>query len=107
VRKCGFIEKEGQIFKTWKNRYFVLSNGVFTYYVSPSSTSPYGNNQRGEVSSLGGKSLKVDGVMLSVVGGSCRDINLKIPSASERDEWIDALRQHIAYKTRLEAQGQR
>lgn len=43
----GFIVKQGQIVKNWKNRYFVLDKGILRYFESPSMSHDI-KKQKGE-----------------------------------------------------------
>ena len=48
--KVGWINKEGHIFKSWNQRWFVLNKGVLRYYKSAMETFPYGQGLKGEIS---------------------------------------------------------
>ena len=41
-QKTGNMKKEGGLFKTWKQRFFVLSGNGLYYYETSSSSSPKG-----------------------------------------------------------------
>ena len=96
VRHMGFIYKQGQVVKNWNNRYFVLDDGSLTYFEKPLSEPPFGQNEKGKVPTLKGKSLKVEGDIVTLTGGDSRDIALKFIEAKEKDAWVAALNAHIA-----------
>jgi hypothetical protein len=125
--KRGMILKCGHIVQSWKNRYFVLSEGIMTYYEAPSSNPPYGLNKKGEMNlrhtEMIGEKTKViirrlktsDSSRVSHLSRSSssrRTFSLKEDSGdghgelildikypSERDEWMEAIQSHIEYYT--------
>jgi hypothetical protein len=48
--KCGWMCKEGRIFKSWNQRWFVLNKGVLRYYKNSLENFPYGQGLKGEIS---------------------------------------------------------
>jgi hypothetical protein len=49
----GWLRKEGQSFKSWKKRYFVLNLGEIVYYEKPSSNPPFGEKSKGKLALAG------------------------------------------------------
>jgi hypothetical protein len=104
MRICGYILKRGQMFPSWKKRWFVLSLGVLTYYQSPLEEFPFGSNKLGDIPSLLHKTLELQDVgpdvfLLNVSQGPgwIRGISLKFTSLAERSKWEEALQSHIKY----------
>lgn len=100
--KKGFILKEGHLVKNWKNRFFVLEAGIMTYYESSTDKPPYGVRKKGEMV-LKGATAKVEknNITISAEGDSAREgqssLTLEIRYPTEREEWLQAIRAHIAY----------
>jgi hypothetical protein len=100
--KKGFILKEGHLVKNWKKRFFVLEAGVMTYYESSTDKPPYGVRKKGEMT-LKGATAKVEknNITISAEGDSTREgqssLTLEIRYPTEREEWLQAIRAHIAY----------
>jgi hypothetical protein len=99
--KKGMVLKEGHIVRNWKNRYFVLEKGKLTYYESQSSEYPFGVGKKGDLS-LKGVTLVCSKSMISLntkneAGKEVLALNLDIKYPNERDEWMEALKQHIEY----------
>ena len=42
AQKSGFLNKMGQQHKAWQRRWFVLKDGVLSYYIKPRDTTPKG-----------------------------------------------------------------
>jgi hypothetical protein len=99
--KKGMVLKEGHIVRNWKNRYFVLEKGKLTYYESQSSEYPYGVGKKGDLS-LKGVTTVCSKSMISLntkneAGKEVLALNLDIKYPNERDEWMEAIKQHIEY----------
>lgn len=101
--KKGFILKEGHLIKNWKNRFFVLEAGTMTYYESSTDSYPFGVRKKGEII-LKGTTLKVEGNIIAIsYDGDVTSreglskLTLEIRYPTERDEWFQAIRSHIAY----------
>lgn len=108
--KKGFILKEGHLVKNWKNRFFVLENGVLAYYESSTDKAPYGVNKKGEIL-LQGTIAKVDKNVITIAydgDASTREgqtsLALEIRYPTERDEWFDAIRSHTEYANKTAKQ---
>lgn len=89
--------------KNWKNRFFVLEAGIMTYYESSTDKPPYGVRKKGEIR-LGGTTAKVEknNITISYEGDATTreglaTLTLEIRYPTERDEWLQAIRAHIAY----------
>eukprot|EP00128_Syssomonas_multiformis_P009438 Colp12_sorted_trinity150504_noHs@8430 len=102
--KKGFILKEGHMIKNWKNRFFVLDAGTLTYYESSTDTYPFGVRKKGEML-LKNTTLKTDRNIIYItyegpsVSGreGLTSLTLEIRYPTEREEWSQAIRSHIAY----------
>lgn len=101
--KKGFILKEGHLFKNWKNRFFVLEAGTMIYYESSTDTYPYGVRKKGEII-LKGTTAKVNQNIITISfegDAASRDglstLTLEIRYPTEREEWFQAIKSHIAY----------
>ena len=101
--KKGFILKEGHLIKSWKNRFFVLENGVMTYYESSIDKPPYGAGKKGEMS-LKDTTTTVDKNIITITyngDGASREgkskLTLEIRYPTEKEEWLQAINSHIAY----------
>eukprot|EP00597_Dinobryon_sp_UTEXLB2267_P019496 CAMPEP_0201110460 /NCGR_PEP_ID=MMETSP0812-20130820/70431_1 /ASSEMBLY_ACC=CAM_ASM_000668 /TAXON_ID=98059 /ORGANISM="Dinobryon sp., Strain UTEXLB2267" /LENGTH=545 /DNA_ID=CAMNT_0047372899 /DNA_START=6 /DNA_END=1643 /DNA_ORIENTATION=+ len=45
----GWLKKQGHKVLNWKSRYFVLDNGLLSYYVEQKSTAPFGDILKGQL----------------------------------------------------------
>ena len=45
----GWMKKQGHMVKNWKTRYFVLEEGLLSYYVDQRDVTPYGADRKGRV----------------------------------------------------------
>lgn len=103
--QTGFIKKEGQKYKSWKNRYFVLDSGVISYYTDDIKNSSA--QQKGEPMNIRGYKLvenKENAKLLSLehrTDKEARVLNLSFASVAEKEQWITAFKQHIEYKDAL------
>jgi len=90
----GYINKRGQLIKTWRERWFHLEKGYLQYFVSNDMQI-----KKGEVC-LKGMIARVDGsnilVEASNVGGD-RNIILDIPVEADRDEWLKSIQIHTSF----------
>ena len=94
--KTGRIVKRGHIFRTWRERYFVLEKGVVTYYADERK-----KNQKGQVNiqgyRVGGhKKLNSFELYLSPEESGGKDLVLSFDDVAEKDEWRNAFESHIA-----------
>jgi flagellar biosynthesis GTPase FlhF len=68
---CGYMSKQGQIFRTWKRRFFVLESGELTYYVRETfEGSRVGDQKMGTPLYLKGYSVtqpEKDRLLISIV----------------------------------------
>jgi hypothetical protein len=97
----GWLKKEARksFLKNWKNRYFVLAEGLLTYYESSSTTPPYGQNERG-TTRLRGAKLEQKGstnILIHFERGEDRDLLVQCADARDRTEWLQALQAHISF----------
>ena len=94
----GFLYKQGQEFKSWKRRYFVLDKGHLSYYEKELKEPPFGLNKKGEVIMKFMKCVE-KGTIVTVTseGKGDRDLVLDIRQFNERGLWIKALRSHADY----------
>jgi hypothetical protein len=104
--KRGWLTKQGRnLFKSWKKRYFVLENGLMSYYESDLDLPPYGSKLKGQMSMRGAR-LDVyydtggirDEKRLYVAGGGAEnDVLLEGTNSFEIRQWSVALEQHISF----------
>ena len=104
--KKGWLTKQGRnLFKSWKKRYFVLENGLISYYESDMEIPPYGVRLKGQMSMRGAR-LDVyydtggvrDEKRLFVAGGGAEnDMLVEGTNSFEIRQWSVALEQHIKF----------
>jgi hypothetical protein len=104
--KRGWLTKQGRnLFKSWKKRYFVLENGLMSYYEGDLEQPPYGSKLKGQMSMRGAR-LDVyydtggirDEKRLYVAGGGAEnDVLLEGTNSFEIRQWSVALEQHISF----------
>jgi hypothetical protein len=104
--KMGWLVKHshGSIFKTTNKRYFVLSDGVLSYYEKSLPTSPYGFNIR-DSAQLNGANVEIrkhaNKSQLYIRGDFVNnDLLLDADDMKEVDSWKYALLLHIQYASR-------
>lgn len=106
--KTGYLEKQGHKYKTWNSRYFVIRRGQIAYYESPGfgvvadipSSNDYGVNLKGEIPTLSGMFISVQGNVVTIAGGREKSITIRFEkNESELQEWVDAIQSHIDYAT--------
>lgn len=130
----SFINKQGHIVKNWKNRYFVLADGVLKYFELPDSSPPFGINLKGELTHLDKYSVTEDEADIpadkwkncdkdafyiylyssSDRGGSgysnseeeYPNMLLQFDNAQRMTTWYAALKSHIAFKRQQQHQQQ-
>lgn len=98
----GNMKKSGGKLQTFNERYFVLestsSNGSFlSYYLKYTDSPPYGNNERDRMS-LKNCQMVVspeEHVILTSKKGKVYVLDLE--GHPDKDKWIKALQDHIAY----------
>ena len=117
--RTGWVIKEGQIRKSWRNRYFVLEQGVLRYYTNEIKVPPYGTGIKGGVL-LYGVVIREEGtrLILEPDNDSSMDVNAvyskkadaaiqegivprrfvcEIGTFLARNEWRRAFQEHIDY----------
>lgn len=88
--------------KSWKNRFFVLENGVMTYYESSTAKAPYGVGKKGDMS-LRNCSLAVEKSIVRVSSPAAAnekghtELVMDIKYPNERTEWVQSIKEHIEY----------
>ncbi len=96
----GIMLKEGQVFKTWKKRYFVLEEGVLSYYPNEADSKSVAN-RIGEALSLKGyvvsRGTPAKTRLLLSTQGTDRNLLLEVPDSSELAQWEVAFKAHILY----------
>lgn len=83
--------------KNWKNRYFVLENGVLSYYENSQLKDKKGDmsvkNCKVEVDKT---IVKISAIDAAAAKGQS-ELILEIKYPNERDEWVAAIEKHIAF----------
>ena len=109
----GWGTKQGHVWKTWKRRFFVLesdnSSSTIRYYVEEASNPPFGEDMKGELNVRGYKATTktVDNgtaVYLTGKNEDDKDLTIVIDGAQERQAWIQALSDHVAYRKFMDDQ---
>ena len=102
---AGWIMKEGQNFKSWKRRFFILKEGVLTYFEKETvKGSNVGENKLGELELKGYKIERPHPeqmLLLSEKDTNARKLLLECSDDTCQKAWISALNEHIEYITKL------
>ena len=102
---AGWIMKEGQNFKSWKRRFFILKEGVLTYYEKETvKGSNVGENKLGELELKGYKIERPHPeqmLLLSEKDTNARKLLLECSDDTCQKAWISALNEHIEYITKI------
>ena len=124
---CGFMSKQGQFFRSWKTRFFVLKEGVLTYYTGETEPgSQTGDTQVGSPLVLKGYFLtqpEPGQLFLTIPGRKStiadnmgtrgrsqstandadlvRSVLLQVKTKSDLERWELAFDEHITYISRL------
>lgn len=124
---CGFMSKQGQVFRSWKTRFFVLKEGVLTYYTGETEPgSQIGDMQVGSPLVLKGYCLtqpEPGQLFLTIPGRKStiadnmgtrgrsqstandadlvRSILLQVKTKSDLERWELAFEEHITYISKL------
>ena len=100
-QRAGYLHKEGDVWKTWKRRYFVLSSQLLSYYTDRESATPKGHIQ------LQGAEVRVSQrsdrqwlfeVFREEAEAQHRVYYLAADSEAERAEWMSAIKNNILYE---------
>ena len=78
--------------------------GSLSYFSKPLPTFPYGSDKKGEIENLRGMTIRQDGNLLRVEGGTGsgkKGIVLRVKEDIERVKWMEALQQHVEYSNYL------
>ncbi|XP_076358962.1 uncharacterized protein CG43867-like [Tachypleus tridentatus] len=100
LEKNGYLTKLGGKFKTWRKRWFVLKNGVLSYYKSQSDVNrkPQGQITLNEVCRVN----RVEGAATFELCTEKRIYYLTADSATTMEEWIKVLQKVLRrHATRL------
>ena len=101
-QKAGYLQKEGDVWRTWKRRYFVLSSQLLSYYSDRDATTPKGHIQlqgaEVRVSQRSDRSGWLFEVYRDEAETQHRVYYLQADSEVERDEWIAAIKNNILYE---------
>ncbi len=85
-------------FQTWKKRFFVLKDGMLTYYEKGQEQPPFGVSHKGEVCLRHMVfEEKNETVTITSQGRGDRDLIVKIKSPKERADWLAAMKAHAAF----------
>ncbi|KAL7683138.1 putative pleckstrin domain, PH-like domain superfamily [Plasmopara halstedii] len=101
LQRVGWLEKEGQHFRTWKRRYFVLSGTQLTY------SAAMGAEKLGGGRVIGAKRDASRPFTLAVTFEGGRNMRVGGKSEGDIDDWHKALRHGLLYaqKQRESEQG--
>jgi len=96
----GFMTKQGHIIRNWKKRFFVVSEGVLSYYVDEDR-----KDLKGEMP-LKNKDLTSDATRLLITmtpgapadgSGAQKDLLMEATSPQDAAVWAEALSNHIKF----------
>jgi len=98
----GYLTKEGQKTKSWKRRFFVLQDGVLSYYEREKGTGTgVGETKIGESLTLRHYQAVANGSKNIIIShrmdSRMRVLNVEAPDTMTRDFWISGLNHHITY----------
>lgn len=97
----GIIQKEGQVVKSVKPRYFVLridgADAKLTYYAKDSPKEPWGVDEKGFIFLKGSILVDKPGVGYMVTDREGRDLKLTFMSVPDKQKWKKAFEEHVAY----------
>jgi len=97
----GFLTKQGKLRKTWKSRFFVLENGILSYYDNKEMYpgKPAGRIELKTVLNIQDRPDKDGKSHLFEVVAPQRTFFIQAESEEKRKEWLDILRlEHKNYK---------
>ncbi len=101
--KSGTITKEGHLVKNLKARHFVLLSTdtatTLKYYAKPKATAPFGDDEKGSMSLVGCELSRQSGFII-IKGSDGHELKLRFANDSEKESWVAALREHIAFTKR-------
>ncbi len=101
----GYYEKEGHLFKTWKKRYFVLSDGVLSYYVDEGMSKLKGSytiKADSTCNKIADKGKKKYCIGLQAVGINDSDmLILSSPTEELQNTLVNAVNEVIDEKIRI------
>jgi hypothetical protein len=99
--KEGWLMKEGHTFRSWKKRFFTLSEGCLSYYTSQGKGLKGSINLVNYLVSDGGSSDPTDSGMFLFLLADTRpqgkSYKICAATAEERSLWIIALQEHINF----------
>ncbi|KAE9347223.1 hypothetical protein PF008_g7914 [Phytophthora fragariae] len=90
-QRVGWLEKEGQHFRTWKKRYFVLSGTQLTY------SATMGTDRLGGGRVIGARRDPTRPFTLAVTFEGGREMRVGGKSEVDIDDWHKALRRGLLY----------
>eukprot|EP01105_Mastigella_eilhardi_P028779 TRINITY_DN972_c0_g1_i2.p1 TRINITY_DN972_c0_g1~~TRINITY_DN972_c0_g1_i2.p1 ORF type:complete len:804 (-),score=186.18 TRINITY_DN972_c0_g1_i2:89-2500(-) len=101
VIRAGFLTKQGEVWKNWKRRFFVLSAKCLVYYHSPSAAAPKGIIALADVTEARSASFAVHNEQRRgfVVVTPAREYNMFASSKQESKEWLQSLQSVLAQCT--------
>jgi type IV secretory pathway VirB10-like protein len=101
VERRGWLKKEARkgFLRNWKSRYFVLDQGLLTYYENSATQPPYGQSERGKTLLVGAKVEQKGATNLLIRFENKEDRDLQVQAADAKDctEWLQALQSHIRF----------
>ena len=101
-QKAGYLSKEGDVWKTWKRRYFVLSSQLLSYYTDRDSTVAKGHilltGAEVRVSQRNDRSGWLFEVYREEKEVEHRVYYMEADTEQERAEWMAAIKNNILYE---------
>lgn len=89
--KTGWLVKEGGSIKTWKKRWFVLKEGVLSYFKKQGDTEPAGSIDMTTSSGVKSGSDKGKHKVIFEIVTPSRTYAFSCETEDERKEWMEAL----------------
>eukprot|EP01103_Thecamoeba_quadrilineata_P000657 TRINITY_DN10569_c0_g1_i1.p1 TRINITY_DN10569_c0_g1~~TRINITY_DN10569_c0_g1_i1.p1 ORF type:complete len:460 (+),score=82.51 TRINITY_DN10569_c0_g1_i1:87-1466(+) len=86
--KTGYLSKQGNSYKSWKRRYFILSTTELAYYKQPSDSTPLGKLDLSFSNVVMGGDRNHFGFKINTPG---RTFFFQAESAQEAQEWMQAI----------------
>eukprot|EP01039_Chlorochromonas_danica_P007195 gene7195-7962_t len=104
--KKGWLKKQARsgLVKNWQTRFFVLHQSRISYYAKEIDRFPFGDELKGDLFLMDAKLERRNNdrqIFIQSANGQ-KDMLMEANSAEEAQQWITALKQHIAGASKAE-----